>query len=504
MKGIVYLVGAGPGDPGLITVKGLDLLQRADAVVYDRLVNPALLEEIPAGAEKHYAGKSTGCHSMAQEEINELLVSLGGEGKVVVRLKGGDPFVFGRGGEEALALADAGIPFEIVPGVSAGTAAAAYAGIPVTHRGMATQCLLVTAHESPDKPAGQVAWERIAALEGVTVTGYMGVKSLPHVTEELIKGGKDPATPAAVIAAGTTSDQRTVTADLGTIAAEAKAAGLVPPALFVIGETVALAGKLGWFGNKALAGKRIVITRARDQAAALAEPLRTLGAEIIHLPVIRTAPIPAGDNIRHLFSGEHWDWIVFSSENGVRYFADSLKQARLDARALADAHIAAVGSGTANRLRLCGLEPDFVPSSFTTRSLAEELNAAHPLEGRKVLRVGPVLDPDPLAERLAELGAALGELRVYELLPGEPLPEVVADLKERGAHACAFTSGSTVRNFFRVLGPEDATRILCGARAFAIGPVTSGVLAESGVTDAVVAEEHSIPGLLRVVRENLQ
>lgn len=508
MKGIVHLVGAGPGDPGLITVHGLDLLRSADAVVYDRLVHPGLLEEIPEQAERHNVGKRASHHTLPQEEINALLVRLGGEGKIVIRLKGGDPFVFGRGGEEALALRRAGIPFEIVPGVTAGVAAAAYAGIPVTHRGTATQCLFVTAHETPDKPTSQVAWDRLAGLENTTLVGYMGVTSLARVAEELLGHGMNPATPAALVERGTTSSQRTVSATLGTLVEKGQEKAIRPPALFIIGETAALGKELRWFGKKPLAGKRLVVTRARDQASALADPLRLLGAEVIHLPVIKTEPIVApygqgAETIRSLFGSEPWDWVLFTSENGVRYFLSALAQEQLDSRILGSSRIAVVGSGTAGRLRRSFLEPDFVPSSFTTNSLADELNAAHPLAGKRVLRVGPELEPDPLMEQLAGSGAETGALRVYRITEGRPIPEVVDDLIENGAHGCFFTSGSTVTRFFAALGKERAGQILSAAKAYAIGPVTRQRLRDEGVKEVIMAEEHSIPGLLRIARDHL-
>ncbi len=505
MKGLVYLVGAGPGDPGLITVRGRDVLRRADAVVFDRLVHPSLLDDVPAAVELHYVGKSAGHHSLPQEEINSLLVQLAREGKLVVRLKGGDPFVFGRGGEEALALREAGCDFEVVPGVTSGIAAAAYAGIPVTHRRTATQCVFVTAHETPDKPAGQIDWKRLAALDNITLVGYMGVGTFPRVVKELIEGGKNRATPAALIESGTTSLQKTITAPLEEIVQKGTEAGIKPPALFVVGETVALSEELAWFGRGRLFGKRIVVTRARDQATALCEPLLTLGADVVHLPVIKTEPIDAGEILRHVLGGETgWDWVLFTSENGVRYFVDCLRMERLDARRLGGARIAAVGSGTATRLRLCGLEPDFVPDSFTTASLAEGLHSRFGLLGKRVLRVGPELDPDPLVDKLVALGAETGELRVYRIARGAPIPEVVADLRERGADGCLFTSGSTVRGFFEQLGDQTAREILGRSVPFAIGPVTAEALRAAGADDIVVAEEHSIPGLLRAVRQRFE
>lgn len=505
MKGMVYLVGAGPGDPGLLTVRGRDLLQRADAVVHDRLVHPSLLEDVPASAELHFVGKSAGHHSLPQDEINALLVRLAKEGKLVVRLKGGDPFVFGRGGEEALALVAEGCAFEVVPGVTSGIAATAYAGIPVTHRAIATQCLFVTAHETPDKEGSQIDWKRIAGLDNTTVVGYMGVRTFPRVVEELLAGGKDRATPAALIESGTMSSQKTVVAPLERIVERGNEEGIKPPALFVVGETVDLAVDLSWFGSGRLFGKRFVVTRARDQASALCQPLLTLGADVIHLPVIRTEPIDAGEMVcRALTGGADWDWILFTSENGVRYFVDCLRQERLDARVLGDARIAAVGSGTATRLRLCGLEPDFVPRAFTTARLAEGLESEFGLSGKRVLRVGPELDPDPLVDQLVACGAETGELRVYRITRGRPFPETVADLRERGADGCLFTSGSTVRGFFDVLGDEAAREILARSEAFAIGPVTAQALRGAGGIEPIVAEEHSIPGLLRAVRNEFE
>jgi uroporphyrinogen III methyltransferase / synthase len=477
----VYLVGAGPGDPGLLTARALQLIATADVIVYDRLIPDTALAGARADAELVYAGKEGGGPSVSQAEIEQLLLERGAAGRRVVRLKGGDPFVFGRGGEEAEGLRDAGIPFEVVPGVTAGVAASAYAGIPVTHRDAASAVAFVTGHEDPAKPESALDWSALASFPG-TVVVYMGVRQLPGICQRLIAGGRPPQEPAAVIERGTLPDQRVTIGELRTIAELAAAAGVRAPAIALFGPVAALHERLDWFAARPLAGVRVAITRARAQASGLGSSLRELGAAVLEAPAIRISPL-AGPAPRI----EDYDLVCLTSPNGVRLLFERLAGAGRDARAFGSARIAAIGPGTAAALLRHGLIADVVPEQFVAEGLVEAL-AGVPVARALVARAAEARDVLPAA--LRERGAQVDVVALYETLP-EPMSEAELSALERADYV-TFTSSSTVRFFYQVAGE----RLPASARLVSIGPVTSQALREHGREPDVEAERHDIDGLI--------
>ncbi|MBV9194955.1 MAG: uroporphyrinogen-III C-methyltransferase [Solirubrobacterales bacterium] len=477
----VYLVGAGPGDPGLLTARALELIGHAEVIVHDRLIPASALAGARADAELIYAGKEGGGPSMAQSEIDRLLIDHGRAGRSVVRLKGGDPFVFGRGGEEAEALRDAGVGFEVVPGVTAGVAGPAYAGIPVTHRDAASAVAFITGHEDPAKLESALDWEALARFPGTLVI-YMGVRRLGAIAERLIAGGRDPFEPAALVERGTLPEQRVATGTLGTIAAEGAAAGIRAPALAVFGAVAGLRERLQWFERRPLAGLRVAVTRARMQASGLSARLRGLGASVIEAPAIRIVSLdgPAPEIGRY-------DLVCVSSPNGVRLLFERLGAAGLDARALAGARVAAIGPGTATALREHGVIADVVPERFLAEGLVDAL-ADLPIRRALIARAAEARDvlPDALRGR----GAEVDVLALYETV-AEPLGDAELAALDR-ADYLTFTSSSTVRFFMAAVGD----RLPAGARIASIGPVTSAALREHGLEADVEATRHDIDGLV--------
>ncbi len=483
--GIVHLVGAGPGDPGLLTARALELIAAADTILYDRLIPVTALDGARPGAELIYVGKEGRGPQMPQEEIDRLLVDRSLAGKRVVRLKGGDPFVFGRGGEEALVLREAGIAFEVVPGVTSGVAAPAYAGIPVTHRERASAVALITGHENPDKPESAIDWPALAAFPG-TLVFYMGVKQLPRIAQQLIAGGRPADQPAAVIERGTLPGQRTVVATLATIAERAAAEGVRPPSITLVGDVASLREEgIGWFEQRPLYGKTIAVTRAREQASGLAARLRDLGAEVVETPVIKIVPLdpPAPDPSRY-------DLICLTSPNGVRLLFERLAAAGLDARALHGARVAAIGPATARTLRARGVLADVMPERAVAESLVEALGDA-PV--RRALLARAKVARDVLPDALRTRGAEVDVLELYETV-AEPLSdEQLAAV--RTADYVTFTSASTVTNLLSAAGGTLDTT----ARLASIGPVTSDALRAHGLEPSLEAEQHDIDGLLAVL-----
>ncbi len=484
--GRVYLVGAGPGDPGLLTARALELIAGADVILHDRLIGAAALDGARADAELLFVGKQGGGSSVPQEQTETLMVSRARAGKTVVRLKGGDPFVFGRGGEEALALRDAGIPFEVVPGVTAGVAAAAYAGIPVTHRGLSSAVALITGHEDPDKDEPSIDWQALAAFGG-TLVFYMGVRRLSHIAESLIAAGRSASEPVAVIESGTLPGQRTVTGTLRTIAETVLREGVHPPSITVVGPVAALAERLEWLQPRPLSGRTVAVTRARAWASGLVRRLESLGASVVQAPVIRTQALdgppldPAG-----------YDLLCVTSLNGVDGLFERLAAGGRDARALAGARVAAIGPGTARALAEHGILADIVP----TRSVAEGLvEALAGIEVRRALIARALQARDALPDALRARGAQVDVLDLYETL-AEPLsPHALA--AARKADYVTFTSSSTVRFFLDAAGGEaglsPATRIV------SIGPITSQTLREHGLEPHVEASPHDIDGLVQAL-----
>lgn len=504
-SGVVYLVGAGPGDPGLMTARSLTLIAGADTIFYDRLIPPGALDGAREDAELVYVGKQPGVPSVPQEEIGARLIEAARAGRSVVRLKGGDPFVFGRGGEEGEALREAGVEFEVVPGVTAGVAATAYAGIPVTHRDDASAVAFVTGHEDPEKNETALDWDALARFPG-TLVFYMGVKRLAENAASLIAAGRDPEEPAAAVERGTMSGQRVVDATLGTITAAVEGEEVGAPALIVVGAVAQRREALGWLERRPLHGRRVIVTRARAQASGLAAALRDLGAEVIELPAIRIEPRIDGTEVREAIRAiREYALICVTSPNGAHLLFEALAAAdtvpgrgleasgpdggRLDARALARATVAAIGPGTARALAEHGITADVVPERFVAEALVEAL-AEIEVEGCRVLIARAAEARDVLPEALRERGAEVDVVAVYETVR-EQLDAAAVETAQ-SADYVTFTSSSTVRNLTEALGE----RFPATARIVSIGPVTSEAVRDAGLAVDVEAERHDVDGLL--------
>jgi len=478
-----------------MTARSLALIASADAIYHDRLIPPGALEGARPDAELVYVGKQPADGpriSVPQEEINEQLVEAARRGQSVVRLKGGDPFVFGRGGEEGEALRAAGVEFEVVPGVTAGVAATAYAGIPVTHRDDASAVAFVTGHEDPEKAETALDWKALAGFPG-TLVFYMGVKRLGENAATLIEAGRDPDEPAAAVERGTMAGQRTVTATLGTIAAAVEREDIGAPALIVVGPVVERRETLAWLERRPLHGKRVVVTRARAQASGLAATLRELGAEVVELPAIRIEPRVDTDEVHRAVKriGDY-ALVCLTSPNGARLLFEALAAAGLDARALAGATVAAIGSGTALALAELGIAADIVPERFVAEALVESL-AGVEVEGRPVLIARGAEARDVLPGALRDRGAEVDVVALYETVREDPESEAIE--AAQGADYVTFTSSSTVRNLLAALGD----RFPRGARIVSIGPVTSEAARTAGLEVAVEADRHDVAGLVEAL-----
>jgi len=473
-----------------MTRRSLELIAAADAILYDRLIPAGALDGARPDAELVYVGKTPGAESVSQEEINALLVEHGRAGRAVVRLKGGDPFVFGRGGEEAEALAAAGVPFEVVPGVTAGVAAPAYAGVPVTHRDEASAVAFVTGHEDPAKPESAIDWNALAAFPGTLVL-YMGVRRLPEIAARLIEAGRSADEPAAVVERGTLPGQRTVTAPLDEIADAAS--DMKPPAVTVVGPVARLRDGLAWIEQRPLHGRRVVVTRARAQASGLAATLRGLGADVIEAPAIRIESRPVdGDVARAADEMASYDVVCLTSPNGVELLFDALAARGRDARALAGATVAAIGPGTARELAARGIRADVVPERSVAEELLAELDKLD-LSGKRVLVARAADARDVLPDGLRERGAEVDVVALYQTV-GEPLEQAVAQ-SLAAADYVTFTSSSTVTRFLAAAGGGVPN----GARVVSIGPVTSATAREHGLEVHVEAERHDIDGLVEAL-----
>lgn len=500
-KGFVWLAGAGPGDPGLVTVKTMRCIAKADVIIYDYLANPLLLADARPDCEILYVGKRAGHHSATQDEINALIAEKALEGKTVCRLKGGDPFVFGRGGEEALHLHGLGIPFEVVPGVTSAIAVPAYAGIPVTHRGLSVSLRIITGHEDPTKEESDYNWDEIASTEG-TLVFLMGVRNLPLIREKLIAGGRSPETPAAIIRHGTSPKQRTLVATLDTLADKAKAAHFAPPCIIIIGEVGSLHEKLSWFENRPLFDRSVLVTRAQSQASGLASTLEELGAEVIQTPVIRIESLADSAEMRGAVrrAGE-FDWLVFTSVNGVDAFRKTLALEDLDVRVLAGVKLAAIGEPTADRLREIGLRVDLVPKRFVAEGLLEAFDALGPMTGKKFLIPRSEIARPLLVDGLRERNAEVHEVFAYRTVAGEDFADEVVDRLEAGEiDLVTFTSSSTVTNFIDALPEARRAAIVPKIKGASIGPITSETMQQQGVPIVTTADTSTIPGLVEAIQ----
>jgi len=499
-KGKVYLIGSGPGDPGLLTVKAQRILQECDTVVYDYLANPALLEETQPGTEAIYVGKKSSDHTLSQEGINQLLVDLAKQGKIVARLKGGDPFIFGRGGEEAQVLQENAISFEVVPGITSAIAAPAYAGIPLSHRDFTSTIGIVTGHERPGKTESAVDWKGLASAMG-TLVFLMGVKNLANICKNLIKAGKNPETPAAMVRWGTTSRQRAITGTLRTIPGIAERENIQPPAILVVGQVVSLRDSLNWFEARPLFGKRIVVTRARAQASGMRQKLEAFGAEVLQFPTIRIQPPVSWEEIDAAINRlETYDWLIFSSVNGVAAFFERLFSLGGDARRLGGKSVAAIGPQTAEAVRGFGIIPDLVPKDYKAEGLLEVFPGGN---NRKILFPRARVAREILPETLRQRGHQVDVIPVYETVMEDPDPKIKEELFAGKIDMITFTASSTVHNFVEIMGgKESAQGIPASVKVASIGPVTSKTLRDFGLRVDIEPPLYTIDSLITAIVED--
>jgi len=502
MAGKVFLVGAGPGDYRLLTLKACDCLKRADTVVYDRLADKRILQYAPQNAEFIYVGKASSQHTMTQDKICQLLVDLGKAGKTVVRLKGGDPFVFGRGGEEALLLQKNNIPFEIVPGVTSAISVPAYAGIPVTHRGVAASFSVITGHEDPTKDSSDINWEKLATATD-TLVFLMGVANLPKITAKLIENGRPATTPVAIIRWGTKLQQQVWTSTLVEAAAMAQREGIKPPCIFLVGDVVNLRADLAWFDNiamKPLFGKKVLVTRSRSQASKLTTALEELGAECIEAPAIKI--VPPVDNYEALDKAlgqlDKYNWLIFTSTNGVEHFWHRLVAGGKDARVLYKARICAIGAATAQALASHGITADVVPERYQAEGIIEALDNEL-IAGTKILIPRAAEARALLPEALTKAGAQVDVVVAYETVMGDAEAVEIRDSLAKGEiDVVTFTSSSTVENLLKILKEPE---LLKEAQLAAIGPITAETMQKNGLTANIVAAEYTIEGLVQSIKE---
>jgi uroporphyrinogen III methyltransferase/synthase len=500
-KGWVYLVGAGPGDPGLITAKGLECIQNASVIIYDYLAAPALLNYAREDAELIYVGKKGGDHTLSQDGINSLIAKKAREGAIVVRLKGGDPFIFGRGGEEAEVLIEAGIPFEIVPGVTSAIAAPAYAGIPLTHRKYTTNVAFVTGHEDPTKEASTIDWEALAKGIG-TLVFLMGVKNLPQITRQLIRYGRPANTSVALVRWGTTPRQQTVTGTLDNIVQRVKDAGLKAPAIIVVGEVVKLRKVMRWFDKRPLLGKRIVVTRARAQASDLIQHLSLLGAECLEFPTIMIAPPSDWSHLdTALDQMDHYNWLIFTSVNGVKFFFDRLFAQGKDVRILGNIHTAAICPATAEELERFGLRCDILPDSYRAESVVSAFKNVD-VAGQNILLPRAAEARPILPDELTKMGAKVNEIAVYHTRPvSHHADRLIEELEKKTIDIITFTSSSTVSNFKSLLPVDRFSQLIKGVTIASIGPITTETAEKMGFAVEITAERYTIPGLVEAILE---
>jgi uroporphyrinogen III methyltransferase / synthase len=504
--GKVFLIGAGPGDPGLLTLRAKACIEAADVVVYDYLASSVLLNYAKKDAELIYVGKKGGDHTLSQDKINLLLVEKAGQGLNVARLKGGDPFVFGRGGEEAQELLGRGVGYEIIPGVSSAVAAPAYAGIPVTHRDHTSFVCFITGHEDPTKETSGMQWD-IFAKADATLVFLMGVKNLENIVKNLIQNGKAKDTPVALVRWGTTPKQQTVSGTLENIVDRVSKAKLKAPAIIIIGHVVSLREELAWFDARPLFGKRIVITRARAQASALVQKLSDLGAECIEIPTIEISPpkdiSPLKESIKNI---TQYDWLVFTSVNGVKFFFDTLFDMGKDVRVLGHLKFACIGPVTKERLREYGIVSDILPETYRAESVVAAFSDIEmpdmDIKGRKILLPRAKKSRTILPEELNKMGALVDEVTAYEtLLNKDGKKELMERLRNNEIDAVTFTSSSTVSNFMSLIDPAEAKSLMDGVVIASIGPITSDTVREFDREPDIEAEEYTIPGLVDALLE---
>jgi uroporphyrinogen III methyltransferase/synthase len=501
-KGKVYLVGAGPGDPGLITVKGRECIAHADVIVYDYLASPSLLKNAKKDSEIIYVGKQGGDHTLSQEEINALITEKAKKGLIVARLKGGDPFIFGRGAEEAEVLIENGISFEVVPGVTSAIAAPAYAGIPLTHRMFTSTVAFVTGHEDPEKAESGINWEALAKGIG-TIVFLMGVKNLPNIVKQLMNHGLSPDTPVALVRWGTTSKQRSVSGTIGNIVELVKIAGLKSPAIIIVGNVVKLKEKMDWFEKRPLFGKRIAVTRAREQASDLVGMLSALGAECLEFPTIKVEPpedySPLDKAIENISA---YDWLIFTSVNGVDFFFQRLFANGRDMRSFHKIKTAVIGPATSDRLLGYGLKSDIIPESYRAESVVDAFRKEN-LKGKKILLPRAEEARAILPEELLKMGASVDEITAYRTRAvTDESAGLIKELKDKSIDLITFTSSSTVKNFAALLPAGMLEELMMDISVAAIGPVTADTAKNMGFNVGIIAVSFTIQGLCDAILQH--
>lgn len=500
-EGRVYLIGAGPGNPKLLTLRGKECIQEADVIIYDYLANDQLLGYAKPGAEVIYAGKRRGNRSISQDQINALMVDRAGKGFVVARLKGGDPFIFGRGGEEAVALSDAGVAFEVVPGVTSACGVPAYAGIPLTHRDHSALVVLTTGHEDPSKPHSDIPWENISPGGG-TLVFFMGITNLKGVVSNLIKYGRDPKTPVAIICWGTRPEQETVVGSLENILDRIQERHLALPGMVVVGEVVKLREKLNWYETRPLFGRHVLVTRPEEQASDFSAELLRYGAEPVEFPTIRV--VPPGDwaeldgAIARLRT---YHWIIFTSANGVRFFRERLLWAGKDVRAINEAKVCTIGPRTAEAVRQLGIVPDLIPKIYQAEGIVEEMEKLG-VRGKRILLPRAQKAREVLPEALSRMGAQVDVVTAYQSIkPLEDLDRIRSYFKQRKISVVTFTSSSTVNHFVELFDRQELVSLMEGVVVASIGPITAKTVQDSGLTNHIMPKEYTIPALAQAIAD---
>ncbi len=502
-KGIVYLIGAGPGDPGLFTLKGKMLLEQADVIVFDRLVGDEILSYAPREAEFIYVGKESGRHALSQDEINALLVEKARKGKRVVRLKGGDPFLYGRGGEEAVYIREQGLDYEVVPGITSAIAVPAYAGIPVTHRDATSSFAVITGHEKPDKTDSSINWNKISTGIG-TLVFLMGVENLDYICSRLMENGREATTPVALIRWGTLPQQEVLTGTLDNIVQRVKEADFHPPAVIVVGEVVQLRDKLSWVERKPLWGKKIIVTRSRKQASGLAQKIRELGGTPLEFPTIEIVPEPDLTLLAHAFRQiQDYHWIIFTSVNAVEIFFEQMKLNNMDIRDLHGLKICAIGPATRKRLEDWGLKVQIMPDEYRAEGVLQALDGML-TKGDRVLMPRATGARDILPETLREMGLQVNEINIYSAALAAGETDMPDDIIKGRVDYLTFTSSSTVNNFVEIMGPENISRLGEHIRIACIGPITADKARKLGFNVKIVAEKYTIDGLVQAILNDVE
>ncbi len=500
-EGKVFLIGAGPGDPKLLTLRGKECIQEADVIIYDYLANDHLLVHAKPGAEVIYAGKRRGNRAISQEQINDIMVNRARRGLVVARLKGGDPFIFGRGGEEALALAEAGVTFEVVPGVTSASGVPAYAGIPLTHRDYSATVILTTGHEDPSKSHSDIPWEHISPGGG-TLVFFMGITNLNGVVTNLIKHGRDPKTPVAIICWGTRPEQETVVGTLGDIVGKIQERHLALPGMIVAGEVVRLREKLNWFETRPLFGRRILVTRPEEQASDFSAELLRYGADPIEFPTIRVVPPEDWTDLDKAISRiGTYDWIIFTSANGVRFFRERLWAAGKDVRALNRVKVCTIGPRTAEVVRQLGVIPDLIPKIYQAEGIVEEMEKLG-IRGKRILLPRALQAREVLPEALREMGAEVEVVPAYKSVkPTQDLDRIRTYLKEKKISVVTFTSSSTVNHFVEMFDPQELISLMEGVVVASIGPITAKTVQQVGLTNHIMPDQYTIADLAKAIAD---